>query len=173
MGIKSNNPSESYFNRFGQSGHAAGVPYVYTNPGEWTRILNAPGTPAGVDSNVTGTLDVSLYKALLIFGVTGGGGGGANGNDNGAGGGGGGSYVNGYVVSVEDVPEISYQIPGGGSGGVGDANGPPTGWPARQSGVNAGAMGVGTPTDVTSLYGQLGGGAGTGGYVEGGGGNSG
>jgi hypothetical protein len=174
MGLRAlNNPNSSFEDRFAGTGISGTPGYVYSNPGEWTRILNAPGTPAGAGSNRTGTLDVTIYNALLIFAVTGGGGGGANGNDNGAGGGGGGSYVNGYVVSVEDVPEISYQIPGGGTGGTGDANGPPTGWPARQSGVAAATLGVGTPTDVTSLYGQVGGGAGTGGYVEGGGGNSG
>ena len=145
----------------------------YTNPGEWTRVLNQPGDPAAAGAYVPGTIDTSGYRALLIFGISGGGGGGANGNDNGAGGGGGGGYVQGHVADVTDVDEVTYRIPGGGAGGVGDAHGPPTGWPARQNGGDSPTLGLGPPTSYNDLFAVSGGSGGKGGYVEGGSGNSG
>ena len=143
----------------------------YTNPGEWTRVVNQPGDPAAAVSYVEDTLDTSGYRALLIFGISGGGGGGANGNDNGAGGGGGGAYVAGHVADVTDVDEVTYRVPGGGAGGTGDAHGPPTGWPARQNGGDSPTLGLGPPTGYNDLFAVSGGGGGRGGYVTGGSGN--
>lgn len=140
----------------------------YTNPGEWTRILNQPGSPATAGSYLEGTIDTSGYRALLIFGISGGGGGGANGNDNGAGGGGGGGYVAGHVADVTDIDEVTYRVPGGGAGGVGDSHGPPTGWPARQNGGDSPPLGLGPPTSFTSLFAIDGATGGKGGYVYGG-----
>ena len=176
MGIKGlNNEDASFLNQYWRSGtDASGAGFIpYTNPGEWTRILNQPGSPAAAGAYVPGTIDTSGYRALLIFGISGGGGGGANGNDNGAGGGGGGAVCLGDVFDVTDIDQVTYQVPGGGAGGVGDAHGPPTGWPSRQSGSASPNCNLGEPTDVSNLFSLGGAGGGTGGYVGGGGGNSG
>lgn len=76
---------------------------------DWVRILNQAGTGSG-------TLSLSGYSELLVFGVAGGGGGGSKGNDDGGGGGGGGAgQFNGYPIIIGTGP-YTYSVPAGGSG---------------------------------------------------------
>ena len=81
---------------------------------DWVRVLNQAGPG-------NGTLSLSGYSEMLVFGVSGGGGGGSKGNDDGGGGGGGGAgQFNGYPIIIGTGP-YTYSVPAGGNG----ASGPP------------------------------------------------
>lgn len=77
-------------------------------PSNWTRILNVAG-----DSSTSGTVSVSGYSEVLIFGVAPGGSGGKCGDDDGGGGGGGGAaQLSGYKLSVPGgVTTLYYSTP--------------------------------------------------------------
>ena len=74
----------------------------------WVRILNVAG-----DSSTSGTVSVSGYSEVLIFGVAPGGSGGTCGDDDGGGGGGGGAVqLSGYLLSVPGgVTTLYYSTP--------------------------------------------------------------
>jgi hypothetical protein len=64
--------------------------------GPWTRILNVGG-----DTSTSGTVSVSGYTEILVFGVAPGGSGGNGGDDDGGGGGGSGAaQLDGYKVTL-------------------------------------------------------------------------
>jgi len=77
-------------------------------PTGWTRILNIGG-----DSSTSGTVSVSGYSEILVFGVAPGGSGGKCGDDDGGGGGGGGAaQLSGYKLSVPGgVTTLYYSTP--------------------------------------------------------------
>ena len=77
-------------------------------PTGWTRILDIGG-----DSSTSGTVSVSGYSEILVFGVAPGGSGGKCGDDDGGGGGGGGAaQLSGYELSVPGgVTTLYYSTP--------------------------------------------------------------
>ena len=150
MGIKSNNTSESYYNRFGASGKGAA-----------SEVVAAPFTATGGNSTSTFTQDSVDYKAhiftdgstnlvttgsgeidVLVVGGGGGGGGGAAGGRGGGGGGGAVIYETDYTISAGTYPVT---IGAGGEGGAADPGNP----------GNPGV--VGSNTSLGSIFIALGG----------------
>lgn len=77
-------------------------------PTNWTSVLNVAG-----DSSTSGTVSVSGYSEILVFGVAPGGSGGKCGDDDGGGGGGGGAaQLSGYKLSIPGgVTTLYYSTP--------------------------------------------------------------
>ena len=157
MGIKSNNPSESYFNFFGQSGvDAAGPnvhPGIYATGGDIADQLQ-PGNgyvyhTYGADGTLVVDNSITNVEIMLVgSGAAGRGGGGA------AGGGGGAGGID--LVTIPSLPAGTYPIVIGGpiSGGAYDA--PDAGLDGEKTIFN--------PSGPAPLSYEVGGGAGGGGY---------
>ena len=77
-------------------------------PTNWTRILNNGG-----DTSTSGTVNVTGYSEILVFGVAPGGNGGGGGDDDGGGGGGSGAaQLSGYMITLTGgVTTLYYSTP--------------------------------------------------------------
>ena len=169
MGIKSNNPTESYFNFFGNSGGT--YPFSATG-GAIVRYLDSGSTYNAHIFNSPGSFDVVGSAPFTVeYLVVAGGGSGAGGNNpEGGGGGGGGGYrtATGFAVSAG----TSYPVTVG-DGGTG---GPENGERGENSvfstitstGGGGGHKTTGTPSELPGGCGGGGGSSGTAAGADGG-----